>query len=35
LKESREHEMEALMAPETRAALERHGIELVRYAGLE
>jgi predicted glycoside hydrolase/deacetylase ChbG (UPF0249 family) len=34
LKESREHELEALMAPETRAALERHGIELTGYAGL-
>jgi len=34
LKESRERELEALMAPETRAALERHGIELVGYAGL-
>jgi predicted glycoside hydrolase/deacetylase ChbG (UPF0249 family) len=34
LKESRERELEALMAPETRAALERHGIELVRYAQL-
>jgi predicted glycoside hydrolase/deacetylase ChbG (UPF0249 family) len=35
LKESREHELEALTAPETRAALERHGIELAPYAGLE
>jgi predicted glycoside hydrolase/deacetylase ChbG (UPF0249 family) len=35
LKESREHELEALVAPQTRAALERHGIELVNYAGLE
>ncbi len=35
LKESREHELEALTAPETRAALERHGIELAQYAGLE
>ena len=35
LKESRERELEALTAPETRAALERHGIELVGYAGLE
>jgi predicted glycoside hydrolase/deacetylase ChbG (UPF0249 family) len=34
LKESREHELAALLAPETRAALERHGIELVNYAGL-
>jgi predicted glycoside hydrolase/deacetylase ChbG (UPF0249 family) len=35
LKDSREYELEALTAPETRAALERHGIELARYAGLE
>ena len=35
LKESREQELQALTAPETRAALERHGIELVDYAGLE
>jgi chitin disaccharide deacetylase len=35
LKESREHELQALVAPETRVALERHGIELVRYAGLD
>jgi predicted glycoside hydrolase/deacetylase ChbG (UPF0249 family) len=35
LKESREHELEALTAPETRSAIERHGIELVRYGGLE
>jgi predicted glycoside hydrolase/deacetylase ChbG (UPF0249 family) len=35
LKESREHELEALTAPETRAALERHGIELAQYAGLK
>ena len=34
LKESREQELEALAAPETRAALERYGIELVGYAGL-
>ena len=34
LKESREREFEALVAPETRAALERNGIELVRYAQL-
>jgi len=34
LKESREHELEALVAPETRAALARHGIELVNYRGL-
>ena len=35
LKESREHELEALIAPETRAALERQKIELVGYRGLE
>jgi predicted glycoside hydrolase/deacetylase ChbG (UPF0249 family) len=35
LKESREQELEALTAAETRAALERHGIELVGYAGLK
>ena len=34
LKESREHELEALMAPEVRQALERNGIELVNYSGL-
>jgi predicted glycoside hydrolase/deacetylase ChbG (UPF0249 family) len=34
LKESREWELEALLAPQTRAALERNGIELVNYAGL-
>jgi predicted glycoside hydrolase/deacetylase ChbG (UPF0249 family) len=34
LKESREHELAALLAPETRAALERNGIELVNYRGL-
>ena len=34
LKESREQEMEALMAAETRAALQRSGIELVNYVGL-
>ncbi len=34
LKESREGELEALMAAETRAALERNGIELVNYGGL-
>ena len=34
LKESREHELEALLAPETRAALQRNGIELVRYEQL-
>jgi predicted glycoside hydrolase/deacetylase ChbG (UPF0249 family) len=31
LKESREEELEALMAPETRQALERCGVELVTY----
>ena len=35
LKESREHELEALTAPETRAALARNGIELASYIGLE
>ena len=35
LKESREQELQALTAPETRAALARHGVELVGYAGLE
>ncbi len=35
LKESREHELEALIAPETRMALERNGIELVDYRGLD
>jgi predicted glycoside hydrolase/deacetylase ChbG (UPF0249 family) len=34
LKESREHELEALIAPEVRQALERNGIELVNYGGL-
>jgi predicted glycoside hydrolase/deacetylase ChbG (UPF0249 family) len=34
LKESREEELKALIAPETRAALDRNGIELVNYAGL-
>jgi predicted glycoside hydrolase/deacetylase ChbG (UPF0249 family) len=34
LKESREEELEALMAAETRAALARGGIELVNYGGL-
>ena len=34
LKESREEELAALVAPEVRAALARHGIELVNYAGL-
>jgi predicted glycoside hydrolase/deacetylase ChbG (UPF0249 family) len=35
LKESREQELEALVAPEVRAALERNGIELVTYSGLQ
>jgi predicted glycoside hydrolase/deacetylase ChbG (UPF0249 family) len=35
LKESRERELQALTAPETRAAIERHGIELVGYGRLE
>jgi chitin disaccharide deacetylase len=35
LKESRERELEALVAPETRRALERQGIQLVGYAGLD
>jgi len=34
LKESREHELEALVAPEVRQALDRNGIELVNYGGL-
>ncbi len=34
LKESREHELEALIAPETREALGKNAIELVDYAGL-
>jgi predicted glycoside hydrolase/deacetylase ChbG (UPF0249 family) len=34
LKESRERELEALTAPEVRAAAERNGVELVGYAGL-
>jgi predicted glycoside hydrolase/deacetylase ChbG (UPF0249 family) len=34
LKESRERELEALIAPEVRAALQHHGVELVTYAGL-
>ena len=34
LKESREHELEALIARETRDAVERHGIELVGYGSL-
>ena len=35
LKESREAELAALTAPEVRAAILHHGIELVNYAGLE
>jgi hopanoid biosynthesis associated protein HpnK len=34
LKESREQELEALVSPEVRAALDRNAIELVNYAGL-
>lgn len=34
LKESREHELEALIAPEVRAALASHSIQLVNYGGL-
>jgi predicted glycoside hydrolase/deacetylase ChbG (UPF0249 family) len=34
LKESRERELAALIAPEVREALERHSIELVNFAGL-
>ncbi len=34
LKESREWELEALVAPEVRDALDRHGIELVTYRSL-
>ena len=34
LKESREQELEALVAPEVKAALARHAIELVDYRGL-
>lgn len=34
LKESREHELEALVAPEVKEALKRHEIELVNYNGL-
>jgi predicted glycoside hydrolase/deacetylase ChbG (UPF0249 family) len=35
LKESREHELEALLAPEVRDALDRNGIDLVSYRELE
>ena len=34
LKESREDELSALIAPEVRQALERNGIELVNYTQL-
>jgi predicted glycoside hydrolase/deacetylase ChbG (UPF0249 family) len=34
LKESRERELRALVAPETRQALQRHGIELANYSEL-
>jgi len=34
LKESRVHELEALIAPEVKEALTRHGVELVNYAGI-
>jgi predicted glycoside hydrolase/deacetylase ChbG (UPF0249 family) len=34
LKESREEELNALVAPEVRAELQRNGIEVVNYAGL-
>jgi predicted glycoside hydrolase/deacetylase ChbG (UPF0249 family) len=34
LKESREQELEALLAPEVRVALEKNGVELVDYGGL-
>jgi predicted glycoside hydrolase/deacetylase ChbG (UPF0249 family) len=35
LKESRERELEALLSGEAREALQRHGVDLVNYAGLE
>jgi chitin disaccharide deacetylase len=35
LKESREWELEALLAPETKEALERHGVELVNYLQIQ
>jgi len=35
LKESRERELEALIAPEVRAALERNQVKLTGYAGLD
>ena len=34
LRESRERELQALVSPEVRSAMERNGIELVNYAGL-
>jgi predicted glycoside hydrolase/deacetylase ChbG (UPF0249 family) len=34
LKESREEELRALIAPEVRSAVEGNGIELVSYAGI-
>jgi predicted glycoside hydrolase/deacetylase ChbG (UPF0249 family) len=34
LKESRERELEALIAPDTRAALEHSGVQLVSYRNL-
>ena len=34
LKDSREHELEALLSPQVRAAVERNGIELVNYTQL-
>jgi predicted glycoside hydrolase/deacetylase ChbG (UPF0249 family) len=34
LKESREEELKALVAPEVKAALERLGVELVDYRGI-
>jgi predicted glycoside hydrolase/deacetylase ChbG (UPF0249 family) len=34
LKESRERELEALVAPEVKRALERNGVELVTYPGI-
>jgi predicted glycoside hydrolase/deacetylase ChbG (UPF0249 family) len=34
LKESREHELEALVSREVREAVERNGVEVVNYAGL-
>lgn len=35
LKESREEELKALVAPAVREAVERHGIELIAYSALE